>query len=169
MLLSDRTIVNLLQDGDLSIVPVPQDKHIQPVSIDLTLGSSFCRLPRYEGEEPHNFVTDTVRLRPGDFLLASTREKVRLPAHLAGFVCGKSTLARDGLMVEAAGLIDPGFEGTITLELKNLAHLPCPLTAGMAICQISFQLTDMAVARPYGSAGLGSRYQGQTRAEPARG
>lgn len=167
MLLSDSTIVNLLEGGELSIVPMPEDKQIQPVSVDLHLGDSFCRLREPE-DTPMRLVTDRLILRPGDFVLAATAERVSLPPHIAGNVCGKSSVARDGVMVEAAGLVDPGFNGTLTLEIKNLGHLPRLLTAGMLICQISFQATDRRVVRPYGTRGLGSHYQGQTEAEPSR-
>jgi dCTP deaminase len=168
MLLSDRTIGQLVVAGDIGIVPLPADVQYQPVSVDLLLGNTWARQGEAGGGERRYIENNTI-IRSGQFVLAATRERIRLPAHIAGFVHGKSTWARKGLMVEAAGLVDPGFDGTITLELKNLGHHPILLSAGMAICQISFQLTDVAVLRPYGSEGLHSRYQHQMRAEPARG
>lgn len=169
MLLSDRTITALLFSGDLKIVPTPEDKQLQPISVDLTLGTSWAKETMDGGwDYPHRFISEYAVIRPGEFLLACTRERVTLAPHIAGMVHGKSTWARRGLMVEAAGLVDPGFDGTITLELKNLSHLPLALTAGDAICQMTLHATDLAVQRPYGSEGLGSHYQGQTRAEPAR-
>lgn len=168
MMLSDRTFRQLIDGGEVGITPRPKDSQYQPVSLDLVLGSSFCRLPRNQFDEHHQMIDRGTVIRPGEFMLAATREHLTLPAHIAGVVHGKSTWARRGLMVEAAGLVDPGFDGTITLELKNLSHLPIPLRADDAICQISFHAIDTAVLRPYGSAGLGSHYQGQTRAEPAR-
>lgn len=165
MLLSDRTVRELLQSGDVCITPAPNDEQIQPVSIDLRLGVSYVLQGPHHDERTS---TSFTLIRPGEFLLANTREHVRLPAHIAGIVHGKSTWARRGLMVEAAGLVDPGFEGTITLELKNLGHRPLPLTAGIPICQMMFFAVDVAVLRPYGSAGLDSHYQGQQDAEPAR-
>lgn len=168
MLLSDRTIGELVVAGDIGIVPLPADVQYQPVSVDLLLGNSWSREVADHEDMYRTIATRTV-IRPGEFVLGCTRERIRLPAHIAGFVHGKSTWARKGLMVEAAGLVDPGFDGTVTLELKNLSHHPIRLSAGVAICQISFQLTDVAVLRPYGSEGLHSRYQHQMRAEPARG
>jgi len=167
MLLSDRTIASLLDSGDIKIVPAPTNEQIQPISLDLKLGNSFA-LQTPEPGQWHRFIGAHTVVRPGEFLLACTEERITLPAHIAGFVHGKSTWARKGLMVEAAGLVDPGFDGTITLELKNLSHHPLPLVAGRAICQLSLHAVDTAVVRPYGSAGLGSRYQNQVRAEPPR-
>lgn len=167
-MLSDRTFLPMIQDDTIRVVPAPGAAQIQPVSLDLLLGTSFTRLPRNQWDSHHMVISSENEVRPGEFLLACTAERIRLPAHVAGLVCGKSTWARRGLMVEAAGLVDPGFDGTITLELKNLSHLPIPLTAGEPICQIAFYMTDAAVLRPYGTPGLNSHYQGQTRAEPAR-
>jgi dCTP deaminase len=167
MLLSDRTIRALLDSGDVKLVPEPKDVQFQPISVDLRLGMSFCR-PAARGEDEHSSITSFTLIRPGEFVLASTAERLVLPNHIAGIVHGKSTWARKGLMVEAAGLVDPGFDGTITLEMKNLSASPIPLSAGVAICQLTLHAIDTAVLRPYGSPGLASHYQGQTRAEPAR-
>lgn len=167
MILSDKTIRELLVSGDMRITPEPKDVQFQPVSVDLTLGTTFCRMGREPGAV-NRWTSPQLQVRPGGFVLAATQERISLPAHLVGFVHGKSTLARRGLMVEAAGLVDPGFDGTITLELKNLSHLPLTLPAGTAVCQLTVHAVDAAVLRPYGSAGLNSRYQGQTDATPAR-
>jgi dCTP deaminase len=170
MLLSDRTINALLFSGDVKIVPRPEEQQFQPISVDLRLGNSWARETADGGmDTPSRYIESHTVIRPGEFMLACTMERITLIHHIAGLVHGKSTWARRGLMVEAAGLVDPGFDGTITLELKNMSHSPIYLSAGMAICQITFHATDVAVGRPYGSAGLGSHYQGQTRAEPARG
>lgn len=167
MLLSDKTILKMIGSGDVEIVPSPHPVRIQPVSVDLTLSNSWVR--NVDRPDQLRYIDSKVVIRPGEFLLASTRERVKLPNYLAGTVVGKSTWARRGLLIEAAGLVDPGFNGTITLEMKNLNSHPLSLSAGDAICQIKFETVDRAVLRPYGSEGLGSHYQHQMRTEPARG
>ena len=113
-----------------------------------------------EVEEDHPFV-----LHPGEFVLGSTLERVRLPDDLVARLEGKSSLGRLGLLIHStAGYVDPGWKGTLTLELSNVANLPIALYAGMRIGQISFFRMSSAVERPYGSPELGSKYQGQ--AEP---
>jgi dCTP deaminase len=99
---------------------------------------------------------------PDQFLLASTVQEVWMPDDLVAQVNGKSSLGRLGMTVHiTAGFIDPGFRGTVTLELKNLSHSVITLRPGMPICQlVFFQMTSPA-DRPYGSEGLGSHYQGQ--------
>lgn len=166
MLLSDKTIRGLIDSGDVKVFPFPEDAQYQPISLDLTLGTSYCRPWRHAPDE--RWISGEAIIRPGEFFLANTSERVELPAHIAGLVHGKSTWARRGLLVEAAGLVDPGFKGTITLELKNIGAQSLLLSAGKAICQMTFHAVDVAVLRPYGSAGLNSHYQGQENAEPAR-
>jgi dCTP deaminase len=102
-------------------------------------------------------------------VLAATVERLALPDDVVARLEGKSSLGRLGLLIHStAGYIDPGWEGTITLELSNVANLPMVLTPGMAIGQVSFMFMTTPVDRPYGSPELGSRYQGQSDPTPSR-
>ena len=90
-------------------------------------------------------------------------EWVELPDDLVARLEGKSSLGRLGLLIHStAGYVDPGWKGKLTLELSNVAKLPIALYFGMKIGQISFLAMSSPVDRPYGSSGLGSKYQGQT-------
>jgi len=80
-----------------------------------------------------------------------------------------SSLGRLGLIVHAtAGFVDPGFRGTLTLEITNLTRVPIKLYAGRPIAQLSFMTLDAPARRPYGSPELGSHYQGQVDATESR-
>jgi deoxycytidine triphosphate deaminase len=80
-----------------------------------------------------------------------------------------SSLGRLGLIVHAtAGFCDPGWKGTLTLELNNLTRVPIKLYPGLKIAQLSFMALDAPALRPYGSPGLGSHYQGQRAATESR-
>ena len=80
-----------------------------------------------------------------------------------------SSLGRLGLIVHAtAGFCDPGWKGALTLELNNLTRIPIKLWPGMLIAQLSFMALDAPAQRPYGSAELGSHYQGQAAATESR-
>src|ERR1700719_734056 len=82
---------------------------------------------------------------------------------------GKSSIGRLGLIVHAtAGFCDPGWKGTLTLELNNLTRVPIKLYAGLQIAQLSFMALDRPALRPYGSPELGSHYQGQRAATESR-
>ncbi len=80
-----------------------------------------------------------------------------------------SSLGRLGLIVHAtAGFCDPGWKGTLTLELNNLIRVPIKLYPGLLIAQLSFMALDRPALRPYGSPELGSHYQGQRAATESR-
>jgi deoxycytidine triphosphate deaminase len=80
-----------------------------------------------------------------------------------------SSLGRLGLIVHAtAGFIDPGWKGTLTLELNNLTRVPIKLYPELLIAQLSFMALDRPAERPYGSQALGSHYQGQVAATESR-
>ena len=85
-----------------------------------------------------------------------------LPDDLVARLEGKSSLGRLGLLIHStAGFIDPGWDGHVTLELSNVANLPITIYAGMKIGQLSFVQLAEPTDHPYGSSGLGSKYQGQ--------
>lgn len=72
-------------------------------------------------------------------------------------------------MVHAtAGFIDPGFRGTLTLEMTNVGPSPIRLLPGMKICQISFMLLNQPAHRQYGDQALNSKYQDQKDPTPSR-
>lgn len=147
MLLSDRDIKSELESGDLVLGDIsPDSPFIQPSSVDLRLG----------GDED-------LFIWPGKLVLADTLEYVKIPPHLAARVEGKSTWGRRGLMVHlTAGWIDPGFEGTITLEMYYVGPMAITIKKGAPICQLSiFQLKNPC-ERPYGHPSRQSKYQGQT-------
>ena len=80
-----------------------------------------------------------------------------------------SSLGRLGLIVHAtAGFVDPGWKGTLTLEITNLTRVPIKLWAGKPIAQLSFMTLDAPALRPYGHPGLGSHYHGQVEATESR-
>jgi dCTP deaminase len=175
MVLSDRTIREQLLAGRIRIEPLDAED-IQPSSVDLHLASRFqvFRNSRYPFIDPamdQKGLMDLVEaspeepfvLHPGEFVLGATVERLTLPDDIVARLEGKSSLGRLGLLIHStAGYVDPGWEGTITLELSNVANLPMVLTPGMAIGQVSFMTMTTPVERPYGSPGLRSRYQGQT-------
>jgi dCTP deaminase len=112
---------------------------------------------------------DPFAIHPGEFALGRTLERVELPDDVVARIEGKSSLGRLGLIVHAtAGFVDPGFRGTLTLEITNLTRVPIKLYAGLLIAQLSFMTLDAPAERPYGSEALGSHYQGQVAATESR-
>jgi dCTP deaminase len=181
VVLSDRTISRLLADGRIEIDPYDESL-LQPSSVDVRVDRYFrvfhnARYPFIDVKEPQDDLTELVEidgetpfiLHPGEFVLGSTFERIRLPDDLVARLEGKSSLGRLGLLIHStAGFIDPGWNGHVTLELQNGANLPITIYHEMKIGQISFvQLTEAADS-PYGSEGLGSKYQGQRGPTPSR-
>jgi dCTP deaminase len=181
VILSDRSLREAIAAGRLVVDPLDDDA-IQPSSIDVRLDNRFrvfytARHPYIDVKQPMEDLTELVEvkpddafiLHPGEFVLGSTLEQVGIPPDLAARLEGKSSLGRLGLMTHStAGFLDPGFTGHVTLELSNVANLPITLYPGMRIGQIAvFQLTT-AAERPYGSRGVGSKYQGQRGPTPSR-
>ena len=162
MILSDRTIQELIQNGELGIEPI-EDRQIGPASVDLRLGGTF-RTPRatdgmYSMSEPIEYERadgEAFVIPAHGFVLATTAESIRLPDYLTAFVEGRSSIGRLGLFIQNAGWVDPGFEGAITLELLNANAAPMRIEAGRRICQLVIARADGPVDRPYAG-----KYQGQ--------
>ncbi len=181
MVLSDRTIARLLDAGRIEIDPYDPDL-LQPSSVDVRVDRYFrvfhnARYPFIDVREPQEELTELVEiedqtpfiLHPGEFVLGSTLERVRLPDDLVARLEGKSSLGRLGLLIHStAGFVDSGFSGNLTLELSNVANLPITIYHGMPIGQLSFMRMDGPVEHPYGSGETGSKYQGQGEPTPSR-
>ncbi len=179
--LSDGTIRELVESGRIKIDPWDPGL-VQPASVDLRLGDSFRVFHNHRTtaidlrEPPTNLTEEVVAsaedgfvIHPGEFCLGRTLEWVELPADIVARIEGKSSLGRLGLIVHAtAGFCDPGWRGTLTLELNNLTRVPIKLYPGLLIAQLSFMTLDRAAERPYGSDELGSHYQGQVAATESR-
>jgi dCTP deaminase len=181
MILSDRSIREELAAGRIVIDPL-DESCIQPSSVDLHIDRYFRVFlnhtmaiidVKHDMEELTELVEikddDTFILHPGEFVLGSTSERVALPDDLVARLEGKSSLGRLGLLIHStAGFVDAGWDGHLTLELSNVANLPITLYPGMKIGQISFLRMTTAADQPYGSKGVGSKYQGQRGPTPSR-
>ena len=182
LVLSDRTIRQEIAAGRIRIEPFDPEC-VQPASVDVHLDRVFrvfrnARRPYIDVRKPMDDLTELERiedddvpfiLHPGEFVLGSTLERVTLPDDLVARLEGKSSLGRLGLLIHStAGFIDPGWDGHVTLELSNVANLPITIYPGMKIGQISFVQLSEPAERPYGSEGIGSKYQGQRGPTPSR-
>src|SRR5438093_12853333 len=181
MVLADRTIRRLLEEGRIEIDPY-DEALLQPSSVDVRVDRYFrvfhnARYPYIDVKQPQDALTEEVEigdeepfiLHPGEFVLGSTLERVTLPDDLVARLEGKSSLGRLGLLIHStAGFVDPGWDGHVTLVLSNVANLPITIYYGMKDGQPSVvQLTEPAET-PYGARELGSKYQGQQGPTPSR-
>lgn len=172
MILSDKRILSELFDkGHILYADIQQ---INPASFNLRLGDSFA-VPKRRwfgvalGDkaeykmiylDKHN--RPIFKLRPGQFVLATTKERVSIPDNISAFVQGRSSIGRAGLSVQNAGFVDPGFDGHITLELKNETKNTIILKPGYPVTQLVFMDTP-DVEIPYDG-----KYNGQVDATGSR-
>src|SRR3990167_3212377 len=140
-------------------------EHIHASSMDLRLGHTFklyehSRFAVLDPMRPESFINNmrTIEVlegepfivQPGEFVLGVTQETLKLPDDLVARVEGRSSLGRLGIIVHStAGYIDPGFEGTITLEITNINRMPIALYPGMRVGQFAFQTMTSMAEMPY--------------------
>ena len=189
MRLCDTDIEKYLDDGIIAIEPRPDNSKINGATIDLRLGNSFrvfreysapyidvsgpreevaAQLERVMSDEIIIGDDEPFFLHPGALALATTMESVKLPANIIGWLDGRSSLARLGLMVHVtAHRIDPGWEGKIVLEFYNSGKLPLALRPNMIIGALSFEVLSGAAARPY-NARQDAKYKNQQSAVASR-
>lgn len=171
MRLSDVDIIRALDQKEIGIDPCPDVSTISGVSVDLRLGHRFrvfsahtipyidlsgdrqevdLAVEKVMGDEVLIGDDETFLLHPGELALGITHESISLPDNLVGWLDGRSSLARLGLMVHVtAHRIDPGWNGNIVLEFFNSGKLPLALRPGMAIGAMSFETMSSPARRPY--------------------
>ncbi|MDG2953288.1 dCTP deaminase [Bisgaard Taxon 10/6] len=189
MRLCDTDIEKHLDEGVIGIFPRPDNSKINGATIDLRLGNSFRvfrdhsaayidvsgpkeavaeQLERVMSDEIIIADDEAFFLHPGVLALATTLESVRLPDNIIGWLDGRSSLARLGLMVHVtAHRIDPGWEGKIVLEFYNSGKLPLALRPNMIIGALSFEVLSGPAARPYNSR-RDAKYKNQQSAVASR-
>lgn len=189
MRLSDKDIEQSLADGNIIIEPTPDVSMISGVSVDIRLGNEFRVFkehtapyidlsgPKTEMQKAMNSVMsdeihiadgDAFFLHPGELALAVTYESVTLPDDIVGWLDGRSSLARLGLMVHVtAHRIDPGWSGQIVLEFYNSGKLPLALRPKMKIAALNFETMSSSALRPYNKRD-DAKYKGQKGAVASR-
>lgn len=163
MILSSHGLKEKLQSKEIIINHI-EDHQIQPASIDLRLADEFMVVDEHQHElidlktaiKYREIKANSIVIPPKSFILAKTMEYLEIPLDHVAFVEGRSSIGRLGLFIQNAGWIDPGFKGTITLELFNACNVPIKLEAGRRICQIVFVTMDKKL-----DVGYSGKYLGQ--------
>lgn len=188
--LSDRMILRYNKKNRLIMGNISKTQ-LQPNSVDLTLANTWKKpisnfvhvmngnmrrvidpkkeIVYEEGKFEHspNHTDEHGKgyyiLAPGEFVLMASKEVLNIPNGILSFVQGRSSIARLGIQTEQAGLIDAGFRGTITFEVKNETDEDIILYEGMRVAQVYFFKSQHAL-HPYGILGRGSKYNLQIEA-----
>ncbi|MFH1375657.1 MAG: dCTP deaminase [Patescibacteria group bacterium] len=186
MILSDRDIREAIQSGRVKINAPDEEylNNIGPSSLDLRCGHHFklyehTKFPLLDPADPETFKNcsrsieikkegEPFIVQPGDFVLGVTLETITLPGDLVARVEGRSSLGRLGIIVHStAGFVDPGFSGTITLEITNINQMPVALYPGMRVCQLAFETLTSPAEVDY-SQKKTQKYQNQVFPEESR-
>jgi len=166
MVLSDKDIKSFLNKGIIGVTPKPDLKvQLGSCSLDLRLGNDFRVFEHSKNayldptkKDYTNEITRSIKVKkneafmmqPGDFVLAVTQERVKIPDNLLGRLEGRSSLGRLGIVVHStASVFDPGWDGQCVLELGNLGRMPVALYPGMRICAMTFEQLSTPAANPY--------------------
>ena len=165
--LSDRDLKKLVESGNIYVkqgAPINLKTQLGPSSVDLRLGDKFILFQRSRSavidtknpkmqdivEEHTVSPDDGIVIHPGEFVLGTTHEFIRVPVDMVARLEGRSSYGRLGIAVHStAGYCDPGWEGQITLEIQNLGVVPVKLYPGERVCQVVFEKMTSPAEVPY--------------------
>ncbi len=137
MFLARQAVLDLLEQREVVINPFREEK-LGILSYNLSLAKEVVNPQTGEVIPLIDF-----QLLPNQFVLANTQEYLILSPKVAGFVTGRSSLARLGVLTTFdSHLVEPGFEGSLTLAVKNLSSKPVLLREGLELVQISFLIVQ---------------------------
>lgn len=178
MILSDASIIREIEARNIVFDPPISEEDISPTSVDIHLGDKIYFFKRDHPAiskaiklnhpdvatllvdllEVKDIPPDGYALKNQEFVLAYTKERVTLPAHIAARLEGRSTNARFGISIHStAPTIHPTFSGNLALEICNFALIPCLLNKGMAIGQMIFEYVDSKPLKTLESAWQGQK------------
>ena len=175
-ILSDGEIKRAIKKHEIAITGV-EDIYLGPSSVDLHLDNKAMILDndKFSEGEMMDFKEkektagkfteyngwDEIIIYPGEFYILSSVEKIKFADNIVGFIQGRSSIARMGINIHAAGFFDAGFEGTATLEVTNFTKHPIKIPKDTRICQMVFARTGFSAEIPYNRK-RDSKYQGQS-------
>ncbi len=169
-------LIQRIRNGSLVVSPILSQEQIGAASIDLRMGNVVLIVRARDSSHvdpavwkattergnPHEAEVyrqqkheryeipfkSRILLHPGSLGLVPAFEWLKLPSDLLGSVTARSTWAREGLSIATATLIEPGYQGLITLELANLGQIPLALYPGLRLAQITFLSVQGDTQRP---------------------
>jgi len=155
-------------DERLIVTPLLDEEQVGPASIDLRLDTEFLLPAKHRGSgiDPgaapveadayHATISvplgESLWIHPQQFILGSTLEFIRLPSRLGAYVLGRSSWGRVGLLIATAVMVQPGYAGSLTLELTNEGDAPIRLYPGLRVAQLAVHSLIEPTTRPYARA-----------------
>lgn len=168
--LTQKDITAYIKKGEIVFRPALDSFQLQAHSVDLRLGFTFLvpkswhvtragreqlHMDYYAANRPEYF--DVVELEqgqffdllPGEHILVSSLESLRVPDDLMAVMYPRSSTNRKGISVDQTGIIDSGYEGQLVIPIRNnTQYQTVRLYPGERFCQVVFErLTDEVKAR----------------------
>lgn len=160
-IITKKQIIEKIKSGEISFKPSLDEFQLQAHAVDLRLGFTFMIPKRWhlttKGRESLDILDfDKVNtnyfevveleegqyfdLLPGEYILVSTLESMKVPNDLMAVLYPRSSTNRKGLSLDLTGIIDSGYEGQLTLPIRNNTHSQIVrLFPGERMCQIVFE------------------------------
>jgi len=166
-ILTQKQILDRITKGEISFKPGLDEFQVQAHAIDMRLGHTFLlpkswhmtekgrealKIDHLDKNRPDYF--DVIELEqgqyfellPGEYVLASTFESVKLPQDVAAILYPRSSTNRKGLSVDLTGIVDAGWEGQLVIPIRNnTSSQVVKLYPGERFCQIVFELLEETV------------------------
>lgn len=163
MILPDHEIRKYLHEKKIVVEPIDEDVQIQPSGIDLRLGNEFrifriISTPFIDTKKRTDDYTEKIYIKddepfilhPGEFVLGSIKEYIKLPSDLMAVVDGRSSLGRLGVVIHSTSAsINPGWEGNFVLEITNIGKMPVALYPGQRVAKLAFMKLTSPAEKPY--------------------
>lgn len=186
--LSRSAIIAQLESGNLVVSPILRKGQIGASSVDLRMGTValMARAGAQSHVDPsaylqnlangeHGVVKDKQQkherfdipfgksflLHPGSLILVPTFEWVKIPANIQGIVTARSSWAREGLNIATANIINPNYQGIITLELANFGDIPIRLSPGLRLAQLALyelSIHEEEIEKAYADSQSGEQF-----------
>jgi len=168
--LTKQEILERVKSGDIAFIPGLDSFQLQSHAVDLRLGFTFL-IPkawrmtdrgrealaldplRDHGPEYFDVIEleqgQSFDLLPEEYVLVSTFETIKVPNDLMAILYPRSSVNRKGLSVDLTGIIDSGYEGPLTLPIRNNTRSQViQLHPGERFCQVVFEeLSQTTVPR----------------------
>ena len=95
-------------------------------------------IPLDKANKGFRIVNDRYELKPNELIIFQTREKIRMPLNLSASYAALDSIAKQGILLINASLVEPGYEGYLSGVLLNFSSRNFFISPNMEIVKISF-------------------------------
>lgn len=160
-IITKKEIIERIKKGDITFTPHLDSFQLKAHSVDLRIGYTFLIPKRWHmtekgreaitinhlNENKKNYFDvieleqgQSFELLPGEFVSVNTLEALKVPADLMAILYPRSSTNRRGLSVDLTGIVDSGYEGQLTIPIRNnTTSQTITLYPGERFCQIVFE------------------------------